>query len=142
MNFQLVGGYLISKNLDVNTLQYGIYIYPDGKLEVSVQGTATMISAAGTLIPNTLYKLVYYRKSGVLKVKLNNVELYSQANTTTMISMPNLRIGARSTNASGTTHSTFFNGYLGTLSIFYNGAAGLDIAKIEKALHKYNINYI
>lgn len=134
-------GMIIAKSSDAAqaNAQYALLILSTGQTAFYSEGAGTTVA---NLLPNTLYEWIIYRKSRVLKAKFNKIETLSEPNTSNLTSKPNLRIGARSSNVGGTTHTNYTNISLGNLAIFYNGSNGLDIAKVEKAVAKFNSNYI
>ena len=95
--------------------------YANSYIAGRVGGNFYIFAGAGTLAINTFYQAILYRKSGVLKLRLQKVVVYSENNVIPITSTSIKRIGAIPTNAGGTTHSDFFNLWLGTIKIT-NGA--------------------
>lgn len=134
-------GFIVAKSLAQANGDYQYMLSISGsQLYARLQGVIKTLNQ--TVLANELYNVLLYRKSGRLYAKVLNVEKYNQPSTESLTSQPNMRIGASSGNAGGTTHTGFANINLGNLAIFYNGATGLDIAKVEKAVAKFNANYI
>jgi hypothetical protein len=89
--------------------QYALEYYTGGDISLALAGAYQSIAPSGTLQPNTLYGILVYRVSGVLKTRLNKIQISSLANTRNLISKPHFRIGARASNLDGTTHLSFSN---------------------------------
>lgn len=135
----LTNSYVICKNLSTGTdQQYAMFISSTGNVDLILNGIDNIIAPNGTLLPNSLYNINAKRQSGRLIGKINNVETYNQPNVQSLITQPNLILGARSTNASGTTRSGFFGGYIGALSIAKNP----DFTKLSSAWNKVVKDYI
>lgn len=122
--------------LESNT-QFGVKLKSDGNLELWLNGTP--ITIATGLVINTLYKVLIVREAGVLTCKVNGVQTYSQPNSVSIITQPNMRIGAISSNAGGTTHTAFTNVFLGVQSIFKGSLCTL--LSVERAFNKLISNY-
>lgn len=115
-NGTLVNSWLISKaESSEATTQYGVKITSAGALQLFLNGAS--ITLATGLAINTPYKIVIVREAGTLKCEVNDVETYSAANSTNITTRPNLRLGARSSNVGGTTHTEFYNGYFGAFDL-------------------------
>lgn len=111
-NGTLVNSWLISKaESSEATTQYGVKITSAGALQLFLNGA--LITLATGLAINTPYKIVIVREAGTLKCEVNDVETYSAAEATSLTTQPNLRLGARSSNIGGTTHTEFYNGLFG-----------------------------
>jgi hypothetical protein len=116
----LANGYILYSGNGTSFLAYGMYAYFDGKLEINCQNSGQLVNnSLPCLTANSLYTLLYYRKSGVLKCRLNKVQNFNAANANSLISSPYFRVGAKTSN--GTAHDSFANIFLGHLSIT-NGA--------------------
>lgn len=100
-------GYVFSKNNDTSqNVQYGLLFVSPTQLVLKI-GDNNDISVPSVMTPLTLYKFTLIRNSGVLTFYLNGVKLIDTTSLISLASRPNLRLFARSSNASGTTQSAF-----------------------------------
>jgi hypothetical protein len=107
------------------TCQIGIKLTNTGILSVILNGTSIQI-ATGIAI-NSWYDLVIKRNGGTLTALLNGVQVLSVANSTSLTTRPNARLGALSNNVGGTTHTGFFN-----VTMFNYGYTEGDADKVNK----------
>ena len=129
---------IICKNLDsAANIQYSINSLLDGQIIVYLNVTPIQVVGFGQVLPNNMYDLRIYRINGRLIAKLQNVEKSNQANTTALLSQPNLRLGARSSIADGSTNTAFFKGGLAWAII----ATGAEVANLDKALDRKARDY-
>lgn len=135
----LTNSFLESKaELSEATSQFGLKITSTGNLQLWLNGVA--ITVATGLVPNTFYHVVIVREAGVLKCEVNGVETYSQANVVNILTKPNFRLGAISSNAGGTTHTLFTNVFFGVSAIFQGTKCTM--ASVKKAYNKLASNYL
>lgn len=120
----IVGSYVVSKGDGLGGItqqQYSITTEDDSSIRFALNGTPIVVVPASTLMANTLYKLLIYRFSGVLKCVLSNVETYNTPNNVNILTKPYFRVGARTSTGDGLTHSLFTNLFIAHLAII-NGA--------------------
>lgn len=102
-----INNYYAYRGESTASAQWSVYVYTDGRLEIGIHGTDIVVSSLGTITPNTFYKLIFKRVSSRLIVMLNGVEIYNQPNALAIVSKPNARLFARSSDVGGTTHTSF-----------------------------------
>ena len=127
-------GFLLFKGLDsgTNSQYYMLFDTVNKRIQLCLNGTIYLSTTNNSTLENVWYNVIFYRNSsGLISSYINKVANYTTTNNTALISQPNVRIGARSNNVGGTTHSTYFKGDIDTISIYQ--LATLDIAKIIKA---------
>lgn len=130
-------GYIIQKNNDAfANIQYGIQ-YSGNNLILKLNG---LDISTLSLVENIWYNVIYYRNSdGRVKPYFNKIEKANQIYATALVSQPNIRIGVRSANAGGTSHTGFFKGDIATISIYQ--APTLNINRIMKAEMTISCDY-
>lgn len=137
----LVGSYIFSKGLsDSTNIQYGVAVYATGSCGMYINANYYELLPAGSLQINSMYRLDIVRRGGRLKGILNKVPVTDQVQSAGIVSSrPNVRIGARSNVADGSTQSAFFKGNLGWLTIHRATYGNLDLA--DKAIDMIAKNY-
>lgn len=135
----LVGSYIISKGSGggITAQQYALTTETDGRMQLSLEGTAVAILPIGSLQTNSLYSVLIYRIGGVLKSRKNKVELYNLSNNSNMTTKPYFRVGARTNSADGLTHTTYTNIFLGHLSITNGAITPFTEADLIKKFDKF-----
>lgn len=131
---------IIAKNLDglVNN-QYLLYLQSDGVLSIYLNSSGFGLTVTGYIKSNSQTKIDVERKDGRLKCWVNDVLTYDQANTTSLTTQPNFRLFARSSNASGTTHTAYAK-LLTAYLILARGTYG-DLDKLDGVLDKVARDY-
>lgn len=126
-----------NNGVNVSERKIQFYIISDGTLAVILEGNAIALSTPNTIIGNAYYDCRLERKSGRLTCELNGGVTYNQPNTLNLISKSFKRVGARTNDAAGSTHSAYFKGGIGWLV----GAKGAEVANLDKALDRKARDY-
>ncbi len=128
-------GHLLYKGYDGATnLQYDIYYDPSNKWIYFGFNNNTIYCSTGSnsILENIWYHIIIYKNSlGVYTSYLNKVAKQTTTNNATLITQPNVRLGARTNNASGSQQTTLLKGDISTQSVYY--APQLDFYKILQA---------
>jgi len=116
-----------------NETQYGLkYNATNGYIELWLEGYIRATIFAGSITANVWYNVIFYRNSsGVIRSWLNTLEHSGNIYVGALTSRPNLRLGARSSNAEGTTHTDYAKEDEGTINVYSD--TSLDINRIIKA---------
>ncbi|MEY2703282.1 MAG: hypothetical protein RLY43_1921, partial [Bacteroidota bacterium] len=126
--------WIVSKTEDTALeTQYGLkYNATNGNIELWLEGYIRATTIAGSIVVDTWYQVVFYRNSaGLISVYQNQLAHPSSSYIGNLTSRPNLRIGARSSNAGGTTSTDYQKMDIGVLDIYSDTA--IDMTKILKA---------
>jgi hypothetical protein len=88
-------------------------------IDLLLNGSIVCSTPANGIVEEKWYNVIFYRNtSGVITPYLNKVVGTPTTYSTALTSQPNLRVGARTTNAGGTTHSGYFKGDIATLTMY------------------------
>lgn len=135
-------GYLFTRNLDLATAQqYGFYYDTTGYIALYLNGISRVHTGLASIATNTWYNVIFYRNyaTGVITPYLNKLAKTPATYVDALITQPNTRLGARSSNAGGTTQTIIYKGDIGSESIY--NAPTLDISKIIKAEMNASFEY-
>jgi hypothetical protein len=131
-------GYILSKNLDsVVTVQYAM-LAPDGKVQMLLGGTGSVVqeTAFPSLVSNTvnIYSGVF--TDGNQKGYANGVNSGSDGTYSGVLtSRANMQIGCRSTSAGGTSWSSFISASISELIVSVAPSSRVSIEKSQGAYY-------
>lgn len=100
-------------NNDANTVQYGFALQSNGSINFAAGGAGAIVGIAptGSVLPNSINTFMLIRKTGVMKLYVNNIKTYDSANTFSLVSRLFVRLFCRSNSADGSAQTAFFKGF-------------------------------
>jgi len=126
--------WLLNKSEDAeNETQYGLkYNSINGNIELWLQGVSRATTNASSISQNVWYNVIFYRNSsGDISSYVNGVVQTGASYVGALTSRPNLRLGGRSSNVGGTTHTDYAQCNVASENIY--SSSNLNINKIIKA---------
>jgi len=136
-------GWLYCRNLDnnVSSVQYGLFLLPDGGGRVRVGGVNFVIPT-GTFLADYWHEVIVRRVENTIILKVNSVEKINSSFTANLVSQPHLRFGARSASIDGLTQAEFMGHNEAINLMFRASQVGYDTAKIDELCNKISSPYI